>query len=91
MCFVFFRCRAVDPGAVETNIMHELPSYIQAMAFISLKILRLMQSSEDAAESVIDAALAPPVRYALLEIFYFFLLTHALFYVVHELCFDLLI
>uniref|UniRef100_A0A1J3K2G2 Short-chain dehydrogenase TIC 32, chloroplastic n=1 Tax=Noccaea caerulescens TaxID=107243 RepID=A0A1J3K2G2_NOCCA len=51
---------AVDPGAVETNIMHELPSYIQVMAFISLKILRLMQSSEDAAESVIDAALAPP-------------------------------
>ncbi|CAH8379589.1 unnamed protein product [Eruca vesicaria subsp. sativa] len=51
---------AVDPGAVKTNIMHELPSYIQVLAFCSLKILRLMQSSEDAAESVIDAALAPP-------------------------------
>ncbi|KAJ4882393.1 NAD(P)-binding Rossmann-fold superfamily protein [Raphanus sativus] len=51
---------AVDPGAVKTNIMHELPSYIQALAFYSLKILRLMQSSEEAAESVIDAALAPP-------------------------------
>ncbi|XP_010490903.1 PREDICTED: dehydrogenase/reductase SDR family member on chromosome X-like [Camelina sativa] len=51
---------AVDPGAVNTNITHELPSYIQVMAFWGLKILGLMQSSEDAAESVIDAALAPP-------------------------------
>ncbi|XP_013612369.1 PREDICTED: short-chain dehydrogenase TIC 32, chloroplastic [Brassica oleracea var. oleracea] len=51
---------AVDPGAVKTNIMHELPSYIQVLAFCSLKVLRLMQSSEEAAESVIDAALAPP-------------------------------
>ncbi|KAL0888678.1 hypothetical protein Bca101_012661 [Brassica carinata] len=51
---------AVDPGAVKTNIMHELPSYIQVLAFWSLKILRLMQSSEEAAESVIDAALSPP-------------------------------
>ncbi|KAH0861619.1 hypothetical protein HID58_089880 [Brassica napus] len=51
---------AVDPGAVKTNIMHELPSYIQVLAFCSLKVFRLMQSSEEAAESVIDAALAPP-------------------------------
>ncbi|KFK22293.1 hypothetical protein AALP_AAs50000U000100, partial [Arabis alpina] len=51
---------AVDPGAVKTNIMHELPSYIQIIAFYGLKILRLMQSPEDAAESIIDAALAPP-------------------------------
>ncbi|XP_009122637.1 short-chain dehydrogenase TIC 32, chloroplastic [Brassica rapa] len=51
---------AVDPGAVKTNIMHELPSYIQVLAFCSLKVFRLMQSSEGAAESVIDAALAPP-------------------------------
>ncbi|CAH8269984.1 unnamed protein product [Arabidopsis lyrata] len=51
---------AVDPGAVKTNIMHELPSYIQVIAFYGLKILGLMQSPEDAAESVIDAALAPP-------------------------------
>lgn len=64
-----FCCRAVDPGAVKTNIMHELPSYIQVMAFCSLKILGLLQSPEDAAESVIDAALAPPVRYGLLDFF----------------------
>ncbi|CAN7141912.1 unnamed protein product [Brassica rapa subsp. narinosa] len=51
---------AVDPGAVKTNIMHELPSYIQVLAFCSLKVFRLMQSSEGAAESVIDAALASP-------------------------------
>ncbi|ESQ36105.1 hypothetical protein EUTSA_v10007998mg [Eutrema salsugineum] len=51
---------AVDPGAVKTNIMHELPSYIQVMAFFCLKILRLMQSPEDAAVSIVDAALAPP-------------------------------
>jgi len=60
--YTFFMvcCRAVDPGAVKTNIMHELPSYIQVIAFCGLKILGLMQSPEDAAESVIDAALAPP-------------------------------
>jgi hypothetical protein len=69
--YTFFMvcCRAVDPGAVKTNIMHELPSYIQVIAFCGLKILGLMQSPEDAAESVIDAALAPPVRYDLLEFF----------------------
>lgn len=65
----FFCCRAVDPGAVKTNIMHELPSYIQVLAFCSLKVFRLMQSSEGAAESVIDAALAPPVRHSVLEFF----------------------
>ena len=47
--------------------MHELPSYIQFLAFCSLKVFRLMQSSEEAAESVIDAALAPPVRHSVFE------------------------
>ncbi|KAL1201492.1 Short-chain dehydrogenase TIC 32 [Cardamine amara subsp. amara] len=51
---------AVDPGAVKTNIMHEFPSYVQVMAYCGLKILGLMQSPEDAAEFIIDAALAPP-------------------------------
>ncbi|CAN8257208.1 unnamed protein product [Cochlearia groenlandica] len=51
---------AVDPGAVQTNIMRELPLYIQLIAFCGLKILRLMNSPEDTAESIVDAALSPP-------------------------------
>ncbi|KAJ6752395.1 hypothetical protein OIU85_002792 [Salix viminalis] len=51
---------AADPGAVETNIMRELPSCVSHMAFIALKLLGLLQSPEEGASSVIDAALAPP-------------------------------
>ncbi|KAJ6753441.1 hypothetical protein OIU79_026300 [Salix purpurea] len=52
---------AADPGAVETNIMRELPSCVSRMAFIALNLLGLLQSPEEGASSVIDAALAPPV------------------------------
>uniref|UniRef100_A0A6N2N7T5 Uncharacterized protein n=1 Tax=Salix viminalis TaxID=40686 RepID=A0A6N2N7T5_SALVM len=51
---------AADPGAVETNIMRELPSCVSRMAFIALNLLGLLQSPEEGASSVIDAALAPP-------------------------------
>ncbi|KAI5605980.1 hypothetical protein BDE02_01G389300 [Populus trichocarpa] len=51
---------AADPGAVETNIMRELPSYISRVTFIALNLLGLLQSPEEGASSVIDAALAPP-------------------------------
>ncbi|KAJ6313921.1 hypothetical protein OIU78_017551 [Salix suchowensis] len=50
---------AADPGAVETNIMRELPSCVSRMAFIALNLLGLLQSPEEGASSVIDAALAP--------------------------------
>ncbi|KAI3466794.1 hypothetical protein Pfo_023457 [Paulownia fortunei] len=51
---------AVDPGAVETNIMREIPSCVAQMAFIVLKLLGLLQSSETGVRSIVDAALAPP-------------------------------
>ncbi|KAL2475071.1 NAD(P)-binding Rossmann-fold superfamily protein [Abeliophyllum distichum] len=51
---------AVDPGAVKTNIMREIPSSISQMSYIVLKILGLLQSPENAVCSILDAALAPP-------------------------------
>ncbi|PIN01253.1 NADP-retinol dehydrogenase [Handroanthus impetiginosus] len=50
---------AVDPGAVKTNIMREIPSCLSRMAFLLLKLLGLLQSSETGVCSIIDAALAP--------------------------------
>ncbi|KAL2494586.1 Uncharacterized protein Fot_38343 [Forsythia ovata] len=55
---------AVDPGAVKTNIMREIPSGISQMSYIVLKILGLLQSPENAVCSILDAALAPPVSIA---------------------------
>uniref|UniRef100_F6H2V3 Dehydrogenase/reductase SDR family member on chromosome X n=1 Tax=Vitis vinifera TaxID=29760 RepID=F6H2V3_VITVI len=52
---------AVDPGAVETNIMREVPSCISHMAFMVLKLLFLLQSPENGVSSILDAALAPPL------------------------------
>ncbi|CAA7018151.1 unnamed protein product [Microthlaspi erraticum] len=51
---------AADPGFAKTNIMHEFPSYVLAIAFLGFKILGLLQSPHEGAESFIDAALAPP-------------------------------
>ncbi|KAG7602400.1 putative NADP-retinol dehydrogenase [Arabidopsis thaliana] len=51
---------AADPGFVKTNIMRELPCYITSMVFLGFKILGLLQSPEDGAESIIDAALSTP-------------------------------
>ncbi|KAL6553296.1 hypothetical protein OROGR_007138 [Orobanche gracilis] len=51
---------AVDPGAVETNIMREIPSCVSRMALVGLKFLGLLQSSETGIRSIVDAALAPP-------------------------------
>ncbi|KAG8365592.1 hypothetical protein BUALT_Bualt18G0121800 [Buddleja alternifolia] len=51
---------AVDPGAVRTNIMRELPSCVSQMAFIALKLLGFLQSPEIGVRSIVDAALAPP-------------------------------
>ncbi|VFQ90529.1 unnamed protein product [Cuscuta campestris] len=52
---------AVDPGAVKTEIMRELPWGISHIAFISLKALGLLQTPEDAVGSILDASLALPV------------------------------
>nr|GMD63181.1 dehydrogenase/reductase SDR family member on chromosome X-like isoform X1 [Ipomoea batatas] len=52
---------AVDPGAVKTNIMRELPKCISQLAFFTLRLLGLLQSSEEGVCSILDAAFAPPV------------------------------
>lgn len=51
---------AVDPGAVKTNIMREVPCYISQTAFGVLKFLGLLQSPEVGVCSLLDAVLAPP-------------------------------
>ncbi|XP_031114374.1 dehydrogenase/reductase SDR family member on chromosome X-like isoform X1 [Ipomoea triloba] len=51
---------AVDPGAVKTNIMRELPKCISQLAFFTLRLLGLLQSSEEGVCSILDAAFAPP-------------------------------
>ncbi|KAL3615165.1 hypothetical protein CASFOL_040826 [Castilleja foliolosa] len=51
---------AADPGAVQTNIMREMPSCVSQMAYAGLKILSLLQSPETGVRSIVDAALAPP-------------------------------
>lgn len=52
---------AADPGAVQTNIMREIPSPISAMAFTAMRLLGVLQSSETGVSAIVDAALAPPV------------------------------
>lgn len=64
----FRHLSAVDPGAVKTNIMREIPSCISQMAFIALKLLGLLQSSEAGVCSIVDAALASPVSTETLKI-----------------------
>ncbi|KAL5556178.1 hypothetical protein UlMin_038414 [Ulmus minor] len=51
---------AADPGAVQTNIMREVPSHISQIAITVLKLLGLLQSPENGVSSILDAALAPP-------------------------------
>ncbi|CAA0827554.1 NAD(P)-binding Rossmann-fold superfamily protein [Striga hermonthica] len=51
---------AVDPGAVETNIMREIPPCLSRMALLGLKLLGLLQSSEIGVHSLVDASLASP-------------------------------
>ncbi|ESQ41573.1 hypothetical protein EUTSA_v10013855mg [Eutrema salsugineum] len=51
---------AADPGFAKTKIMREYPTYITAMAFLGFKTLGLLQTPEEGAESIVDAALAPP-------------------------------
>ncbi|XP_027329164.1 dehydrogenase/reductase SDR family member on chromosome X-like isoform X1 [Abrus precatorius] len=50
-----------DPGIVQTNIMREVPAILSCLAFFILKRLRLLQSPECGVDSIIDAALAPPL------------------------------
>lgn len=54
-------CRAADPGAVETNIMRELPKPISKLATASLRQTHLLGTPQVGVSSIIDAALAPPV------------------------------
>ncbi|GMH13880.1 hypothetical protein Nepgr_015721 [Nepenthes gracilis] len=51
---------AADPGAVRTNIMREVPSYVSHFSFVALKLLGLLKRPEDGVGSILDAALAPP-------------------------------
>lgn len=50
----------VDPGAVKTDIMREVPWYISQTAFFCLQLLGLLQSPEAGVSSMVDAALAHP-------------------------------
>lgn len=59
-CFVVY-FSAADPGAVQTNIMREVPSFLSHATFVVLKLLGLLQSPNDGVSSILDAALAPPV------------------------------
>ncbi|CAJ1974372.1 unnamed protein product [Sphenostylis stenocarpa] len=49
-----------DPGVVQTNLMREVPAILSWLAFFVFKRLRMLQSPECGADSIIDAALAPP-------------------------------
>ncbi|XP_071725203.1 uncharacterized protein [Rutidosis leptorrhynchoides] len=51
---------AVDPGAVETNIMRELPLCISYLALSVLRLVGLLQSPERGVSAILDASLAPP-------------------------------
>ncbi|KFK25830.1 hypothetical protein AALP_AA8G167400 [Arabis alpina] len=51
---------AADPGFAKTNLMREFPVYIVPMVFLFVRVLGLLQSSDQGAESFVDAALAPP-------------------------------
>lgn len=51
---------AADPGAVQTNIMREVPSFLSHATFVVLKLLGLLQLPNDGVSSILDAALAPP-------------------------------
>lgn len=61
--FVLLIVSAADPGVVRTNIMREVPSSLRCVAYIVLRLMGLLQSPEDGINSVIDAALAPPVNF----------------------------
>ncbi|KAI7749899.1 hypothetical protein M8C21_014072 [Ambrosia artemisiifolia] len=50
---------AVDPGAVKTNIMRELPWLISQAAFAAMWLLGVLQSRSVGVSSTLDAALAP--------------------------------
>lgn len=54
---------AADPGVVKTNIMREVPSSISHVAFIVLKLFGLLQLPKNGIDSILDAALAPPVSF----------------------------
>ncbi|CAM6089226.1 unnamed protein product [Calypogeia fissa] len=50
---------AADPGIVKTNIMRELPSWLEWFAHFVLRLVGLLQGPSTGANAVIDAALAP--------------------------------
>ncbi|KAF9605555.1 hypothetical protein IFM89_017574 [Coptis chinensis] len=53
-----------DPGAAETKIMREFSWHVKSVVFTVLKCCGFLQSPEDGAICIIDAALAPPVSLA---------------------------
>lgn len=60
--FCIIKCRAADPGFVKTNLMREYPKYVSAFAFLSFKLIGLLQTPDEGARSSVDATLAPPVK-----------------------------
>lgn len=55
-----------DPGVVQTNLMREVPTILSCLALRVLKFLRLLEFPKSGVDSIIDAALAPPVRTSVL-------------------------
>ncbi|KAH9309826.1 hypothetical protein KI387_037737, partial [Taxus chinensis] len=51
---------AADPGAVETCILREVPTWLSYATYKVLKYLCLLQSPRTGSRAIIDAALAPP-------------------------------
>ncbi|KAG2238793.1 hypothetical protein Bca52824_091964 [Brassica carinata] len=51
---------AAEPGLVKTNLLREFPKYASASAFLFFKVIGLLQTPDEGAESSVDAALAPP-------------------------------
>lgn len=72
--FPFYRelHRAADPGAVKTSIMREVPPHVAQLAYTSLRYMGLLKSPESGIDSVIDAALAPPVSSIIPTTIFFF-------------------
>ncbi|XP_047183104.1 dehydrogenase/reductase SDR family member on chromosome X homolog isoform X2 [Vigna umbellata] len=74
-----------DPGVVQTNLMREVPTILSSLALRVLKFLQLLQFPESGVDSIIDAALAPPVRTSVVLIVDNHFLLSAIYKPLHQL------
>lgn len=73
-----------DPGVVQTNLMREVPTILSSLALRVLKFLQLLQFPESGVDSIIDAALAPPVRTSVVLIVDNLFLQNAIYKPLHQ-------